>query len=91
MGWATYMGVGTASPTFGPGSPSCGNSGPGGSAMAFDDNEDVCYPLFGLGVTIDPTSASFKGACNVFNFNVSMNGDAGPAINPMQLPGSVQV
>lgn len=91
MGSASYLPTGNAPPTFGPGKPACGTPGAGGSAVAFDDNEDVCYIIYGLGISITPTSASIKGAMNVYNFNVSMNGDRRPAVNTAQLPGSVQV
>ena len=80
-----YMPTGNAPPTFPPGWNECDTPGAGSSAVAYDIPSKACYPIDGLGITIGPFGASFHGAMDVYNFNVSMNGDQAPAVNSVQL------
>ena len=82
---AIYMPTGVAPASFPPGWDGCPTPGAGSSAVAYDIPSKACYPIEGLGITIGPYGASVQGAMDVYNFNVSMNGDQPAAVNSLQL------
>ena len=86
-----YLPSGKASATYPPGGTNCGPLGPGSAAFAWDVVNEACYRIYGLAVTIGADTASFQGAAEVYNFNVSMSGGQGSLVNTAGLPGPVVV
>lgn len=82
---AQYLPTKDAPASFPPGWDKCQTPGAGSSAVAYDITDDACYPIEGLAVVIGPYAASVQGLFDVYNYNVSMNGDQPAVANSLQL------
>jgi hypothetical protein len=67
MGSGKYV-SGESGRTYSPGVDKCGE----GAATAYDMNSMICYPIYGVAITIGPKSASWQGLFEVCNMNWHM-------------------
>ena len=78
-----YIRAGEPVVTYPPGADMC----PEGSATAFDVNDQMCYRIYGLGVTIGDITAPIQGGFEVFNKNIHWTGGRSCCVNCYQLNG----
>jgi hypothetical protein len=78
-----YVGDVHSGPTYAPGSDKCGE----GAATAYDMNSIMCYPIYGLAITVGPRAASWQGLFEVCNLNWHMSDTRMAVTTLTQLPG----
>jgi hypothetical protein len=76
-----YVDGGKSGATFSPGPDACGD----GQATAFDAVSGACFKMYGLGVTIGSSTASFQGGFEVCNLNFHSSATQRALVNPFQL------
>ena len=76
-----YCDEGDSPVTFGAGPKVCGPT----QATAWDNVTKTCFKIFGLGITINDTTAPWQGGFEVFNANIHMVATQPPCVNCYQL------
>jgi hypothetical protein len=80
-----YIGTIITPGAFPHGPDMCGE----GSAFAWDDVTEECFPVSGLGVPISPNRVSAQGGYEIFNLNINFSIVSRPSPTQLALEGPI--